>query len=186
MAFGDYVDAAAIAAPPYTDLERMGREIYVREGCVSCHTQAARPLVPEVLRYGDYSRPEDYAGERPTQIGFRRVGPDLAKEGGRRTSLWHWSHLENPQSQSPLSVMPAFDYLLSQPLNADDNPAMLKQAESIAADIVGQGGPVIYGDDLLMNSRGIALIAYLQRLGVIPKPAAPTATTSTTAATAQP
>ncbi|MGV3484164.1 MAG: cbb3-type cytochrome c oxidase subunit II [Planctomycetaceae bacterium] len=170
---GNAADTAAALTAPYTDLERIGREIYVREGCVSCHTQASRPLVAEVQRYGDYSRPEDYAGDRPTQIGFRRVGPDLSKEGGRQTSFWHWKHLENPQSESPLSVMPAFDYLLDQPLDAEDNPAILKQAESLAADIVGQGGPVLYGDRLLMNSRGIALVAYLQRLGVTQSPAAP-------------
>lgn len=160
------------AQASYTDLEWMGREIYLREGCVSCHTQASRPLVPEVLRYGDFSRPSDYVFDRPVQIGFRRVGPDLAKEGDRRTSLWHWNHLEDPQSQVPQSVMPTFDYLLSQSLDAGDNPSIRRQAESIAADIVGQGGPAIYGSDLLMNSRGIALIAYLQKLGLFDKPAA--------------
>lgn len=154
----------------YTELELLGRQIYVREGCVSCHTQASRPLVSEVLRYGDFSRASDYAFDRPTQIGFRRVGPDLAKEGGRRTSGWHWNHLENPQQETPDSVMPAFDYLLSEPLDGGDNPLIMKQAESIAADIVGQGGPVLYAGDLLMNSRAIALIAYLQRLGAVAKP----------------
>ncbi len=170
---GSTEQGVAVTQSPYTDLEAVGRVIYVREGCVSCHTQAARPLVPEVLRYGSFSQASDYSDDQPTQIGFRRVGPDLAREGGKQTSLWHWQHLENPQYITPGSVMPAFDHILSHPLNAGDNEPMKKQAESVAAEIVGQGGPVIYGDDLIMNSRGVALIAYLQRLGVVAPPVAP-------------
>lgn len=164
---GSIADAASITQAPYTELELLGREIYLREGCVSCHTQATRPLVPEVLRYGSFSQASDYAFDRPTQIGFRRVGPDLAREGGRQTSLWHWQHLENPQAMTPESVMPAFDHLLSKPLESGESDVIIKQAERVAADIVSQGGPVIYDDNLLMNSSGIALIAYLQRLGVV-------------------
>jgi cytochrome c oxidase cbb3-type subunit I/II len=164
---GPAVMASSVTQSPYTELELLGRELYVREGCVACHTQAARPLVPEVLRYGSHSQASDYAFDEPVQIGFRRVGPDLAREGGRQSSLWQWNHLENPQNVTPESVMPAFDYLLNQRLDTKKSPEMSAQAESIAADIVGAGGPVLYGDDLLMNSKGIALIAYLQRLGVV-------------------
>jgi cytochrome c oxidase cbb3-type subunit I/II len=160
-------NASSVTQSPYTELELIGREIYVREGCVSCHSQATRPLVPEVLRYGSFSQATDYAFDRPTQIGFRRVGPDLAREGGRQTSLWHWQHLENPQSMTPESVMPAFDYLLSKPLEFGKSEVIVRQAELVAADIVSQGGPVIHDDNLLMNSSGIALIAYLQRLGMV-------------------
>lgn len=166
---GSKADASLVTQSPYTDLELLGREIYVREGCVSCHTQASRPLLPEVLRYGEYSRASDYAFDRPTQLGFRRVGPDLAREGGRQASFWHWKHLENPQIETPQSVMPAFDHVLNQTLEVGENASIAEQAQSIAADIVGAGGPVIYGNILLMNSRGIALIAYLQRLGVVTK-----------------
>ncbi len=161
---------SAITQTPYTALEMIGREIYVREGCVSCHTQASRPLVPEVLRYGDYSHATDYANDKPTQFGFRRVGPDLAREGGKQTSYWHWKHLENPRSTTPESVMPAFDHILGLSLPELDDESTTKQIETIAADIVAEGGPVLYGDGLLMNSRGIALIAYLQRLGVVAPP----------------
>jgi cytochrome c oxidase cbb3-type subunit I/II len=158
--------AVAATQGPYTELELIGRDIYIREGCVSCHTQASRPLVSEVLRYGDVSRPEDYQKDRPVQIGFRRVGPDLAKEGGRRTSGWHWRHLENPQSVTPESVMPAFDHLLNESLSFEENPVLEQQAQQVAAEIVGEGGPVMYGDRLIIQSRAMALIAYLQRLGV--------------------
>jgi len=176
-------DVAFVTQSPYTDLELQGREIYVREGCVSCHTQASRPLLPEVLRYGEYSRASDYAFDRPTQLGFRRVGPDLAREGGRQTSFWHWKHLENPQSESPQSVMPSFEHLLKQTLEVGENESIASQAQAVAADIVGAGGPVIFGDNLLMNSRGVALIAYLQRLGVVTKAPDP-ATNQDTAVTA--
>lgn len=164
---GSSADAASVTQGPYTELELMGREIYIREGCASCHTQAVRPLVPEVLRYGDLSRGSDYVEDRPTQLGFRRVGPDLAKVGGRKTSLWHWNHLENPQNVTPSSVMPAFDHLLSEPLESEGNAQIERQSQLIAAEIVGEGGPVLFGDRMVMNSRAIALIAYLQRLGVM-------------------
>jgi len=176
-------DVALVTQSPYTDLELLGREIYVREGCVSCHTQASRPLLPEVLRYGEYSRASDYAFDRPTQLGFRRVGPDLAREGGRQTSFWHWKHLENPQSESPQSVMPSFEHLLKQTLEVGENESIASQAQAVAADIVGAGGPVIFGDNLLMNSKGVALIAYLQRLGVLTKAPNPS-TNENTAVTA--
>jgi cytochrome c oxidase cbb3-type subunit I/II len=163
---GTSQNAVAATQGPYTELELIGRDIYIREGCASCHTQASRPLVPEVLRYGDVSRATDYQNDRPVQVGFRRIGPDLAKEGGKRTSNWHWQHLENPQSVTPESVMPAFDHLLSEPLSIQDNPVLEQQAQQIAAEIVGEGGPVMYANRLIIQSRAMALIAYLQRLGV--------------------
>jgi len=172
--------ASSIETPltqsPYTALESIGREIYIREGCVSCHTQASRPLVPEVLRFGAYSQKTDYQFDRPTQFGFRRVGPDLAREGGRQTSFWHWQHLENPQNITADSVMPAFDHILASPLDSDDE-AVIKQAELIAAEMVSGGGPILYDGRLVMNSRGVALIAYLQRLGVVAPIAVTTAAT---------
>jgi len=180
---GSSADASLVTQSPYTDLELLGREIYVCEGCVACHTQASRPLLPEVLRYGEYSRSSDYAFDRPTQLGFRRVGPDLAREGGRQTSFWHWKHLENPQTETPQSVMPSFEHLLNETLEVGENRSIADQSQSIAADIVGAGGPVIFGNNLLMNSRGVALIAYLQRLGVVTKAPDP-ATNQDTAVTA--
>ena len=83
---------------PYTPLELAGRDIYVSEGCYNCHSQMIRPMVAETKRYGEYSKPGEFIYDRPFQWGSRRIGPDLAREGGKQSSLWHWRHLENPQA----------------------------------------------------------------------------------------
>lgn len=178
---------------PYTPLELAGRDIYVAEGCYNCHSQMIRPLVAETKRYGDYSKPGEFIYDHPFQWGSRRIGPDLAREGGKQSSHWQWLHLEDPQAMSPGTVMPAYEHLLhteidykkiidrvwaAQMLGAeydfelDEVPAIArKQAEAVAADIVSQGGPVqifpAEGEPFLtMDAQAIALIAYLQRMGV--------------------
>jgi len=168
---------------PYTPLELAGRHIYVSEGCYNCHSQMIRPIVSETKRYGEYSKPGEFIYDRPFQWGSRRIGPDLAREGGRQSSFWHWTHFENPEFVSPGSVMPSYQHLLEEEMNFDaiaphmrataylgapytdqeiENSAELayKQAERIAADIVGQGGPAN-----TFNSQAVALIAFLQRVG---------------------
>ena len=182
-------------AQPYSPLELAGRDIFVSEGCVNCHTQMVRPLVPETKRFGDFSQRGEFAYDHPVQWGYRRVGPDLAREGGKRTSHWHWVHLQDPRDIDwcdPRSLMPSFEYLSTEPLDFDglkdrvqqakdlgaeyafaleDVPMIARtQAEVIAADVVGGGGPIWTerkGQAPLMvyDSRAIALIAYLQRLG---------------------
>ncbi len=168
---------------PYTPLELAGRHIYVSEGCYNCHSQQIRPMVAETKRYGEYSKPGEFIYDRPFQWGSRRIGPDLAREGGRQSSFWHWTHFENPTAFSEGSVMPSYAHLLEadikfsaiQPLvtaahwlgapytdeltNADE--IARKQAELIAADIVKQGGPAN-----VQEKQAIALIAYLQRVGI--------------------
>ncbi|GEM_PF-79911 len=189
---------ASVATHPYTPLELAGRQIFVREGCVQCHTQTVRPLVAESIRYGDFSRPADSVHDRPSLWGERRVGPDLAREGGKRSHLWHWQHLENPRHElaSPGSLMPAYDTLLDQPLDyeaivaltrrfaaqpdAVDTDATIEaakaQAEAITADLIAEGGPVYRGERLVLESRGLALLAYLQGLGTSGVDAPATAT----------
>jgi cytochrome c oxidase cbb3-type subunit I/II len=175
---------------PYTPLELYGRDIYIREGCYNCHSQMVRPFLDETVRYGingqpaEYSRPGEFVYDHPFQWGSKRTGPDLAREGGRRDELWHLRHLENPRSTSPGSVMPSYPHLLS-----DDTPwsdiqsrvdamAMLGvpydaaalahagtvahgQAHLLAGKLASEGGPTG-----MENKEVIALIAYLQRLGV--------------------
>ncbi len=75
---------------PYTPLELAGRDIYVSEGCYNCHSQMIRPMVAETKRYGEYSKPGEFIYDRPFQWGSRRIGPDLAREGGKQSSFWHW------------------------------------------------------------------------------------------------
>ncbi len=168
---------------PYTPLELAGRHIYVSEGCYNCHSQMIRPIVAETIRYGEYSKAGEFIYDRPFQWGSRRIGPDLAREGGKQSSFWHWRHFENPTEVSEGSVMPAYAHLLADDLNfkaiqphvmaayhlgAPYSDAELeqveklarRQAEEIAAEIVQQGGPAA-----MHEKQAIALIAYLQRLG---------------------
>ncbi len=175
---------------PYTPLELYGRDLYIAEGCYNCHSQMVRPFIDETVRYGqggkpaEYSKPGEFVYDHPHQWGSKRTGPDLAREGGRRDELWHLRHFENPRATSPGSVMPAYPHLLEDKipfddiqsridamamLNVpygkaalDDAPALAKQqAEALAEKLQQQGGPAGMSDKDV-----IALIAYMQRLGV--------------------
>jgi cytochrome c oxidase cbb3-type subunit I/II len=168
---------------PYTPLELYGRDLYIREGCYNCHSQMIRPFVDEVVRYGDYSKPGEFVYDHPFQWGSRRIGPDLAREGGKRSALWHVRHFDDPRATSPGSIMPSYPQLATDAIDFDaidgkiaamvtlgvpyeaaarEHGADLARAQAarIAAEIVEQGGP---GD--LADRDVIALIAYLQRMG---------------------
>lgn len=116
------------AATPYTPLELAGQHIYVREGCAGCHTQTVRPLVAETKRYGEFSRLEHFVYDRPVQWGSRRVGPDLAQEGGKQNGYWHWKHLDSPSTENPGSVMPSFSHLLEKNLEMAMIQDLLREA----------------------------------------------------------
>jgi cytochrome c oxidase cbb3-type subunit I/II len=192
---------------PYTPLELAGRDIYVSEGCYNCHSQMIRPMVAETQRYGEYSKAGEFIYDRPFQWGSRRIGPDLAREGGKQSSFWHWTHFENPMQVSPGSVMPSYKHLLTERLNFGEIPKRVeaakflgapyefeisdseemakRQAEAIAADIIAQGGPVTFEGELIKDSTAIALIAYMQRIGKdLFTPATPEATPAADAAAA--
>lgn len=179
---------------PYTPLELAGREIYISEGCYNCHSQQIRPMVAETKRYREYSKPGEFVYDHPFQWGSRRIGPDLARQGGQNSHEWHWRHFNNPADINSGSVMPSYKHLLSGELNFKNLPAMVKtayylgapysadeldncvqlakdQAMQINADLVAQGGPANVYD-----RQAIALIAYLQRLGTdISRPPTPPA-----------
>jgi len=175
---------------PYTPLELYGRDIYLREGCYNCHSQMVRPFLDETVRYGqngepaEYSRAGEFVYDHPFQWGSKRTGPDLAREGGRRDELWHLRHFENPRSTSPGSVMPSYPHLLTDTIpwnviqDRVDAMAMLgvpydanalahaasdaqHQAEHYAKELATEGGPPD-----MQNKEVIALIAYMQRLGI--------------------
>jgi cytochrome c oxidase cbb3-type subunit I/II len=177
---------------PYTPLELAGRDIYVAEGCYNCHSQQIRPLFAETERYGEYSKAGEFIYDRPFQWGSRRIGPDLAREGGKQSHLWHFEHFRNPSEYIEGSVMPAYPHLMATKLkfgsiqgriNAahmlgapydreleEANEMAKEQARQIAWELVQQGGPsaVASGDGKevgLEETQLIALIAYLQRLG---------------------
>ncbi len=189
---------------PYTPLELIGRDIYVAEGCYNCHSQMIRPLFAETERYGDYSKPGEFIYDRPFQWGSRRIGPDLAREGGRQSHYWHYEHFREPNSMTPGSVMPAYPHLLMTELNFKSIPDRVRavallgaeysdeeirnaerlaheQAALIAKELIEQAGTDGFGDYgegvKLEDTQVIALIAYIQRIGVdlFASPAAETA-----------
>ncbi len=102
---------------PYTAVEVEGRDIYIREGCNNCHTQTVRPLRSEVARYGEYSKPEEFAYDRPFLWGSRRTGPDLARIGGKYPDSWHYQHMANPQAMFGRSNMPPYRWLADRALD---------------------------------------------------------------------
>ncbi len=102
---------------PYSAIEVEGRDIYLREGCNNCHTQTVRPLRTEVARYGEYSKPEEFAYDRPFLWGSRRTGPDLARIGGKYPDSWHYQHTAAPQGMFDRSNMPAYSWLAERKLD---------------------------------------------------------------------
>lgn len=106
---------------PYTAVETEGRDIYLREGCNNCHTQTVRPLRTEVARYGEYSKPEEFAYDRPFLWGSRRTGPDLARIGGKYPDAWHYRHMADPQGMFRESNMPRYAWLAQRRLDTSDS-----------------------------------------------------------------
>jgi cytochrome c oxidase cbb3-type subunit II len=102
---------------PYTAVELEGRDIYMREGCNNCHTQTVRPLRTEVLRYGEYSKAEEFAYDRPFLWGSRRTGPDLNRIGGKYPDSWHYKHMQSPQGMFEKSNMPPYGWLAKNRLD---------------------------------------------------------------------
>jgi len=167
---------------PYSPLELQGRDIYIREACNSCHSQLIRPFRSETERYGEYSKAGEFVYDHPFLWGSKRTGPDLHREGGKYPNLWHYLHMENPQSMSPGSIMPGYPWLLTNDLDISTtkrkievmrsfgvpypdgyeetaNSDLVTQAQEIATDLQEAGVPAE------PNKEIIALIAYLQRLG---------------------
>lgn len=105
---------------PYSAVELEGRDIYIREGCNNCHTQTVRPLRTEVARYGEYSKPQEFAYDRPFLWGSRRTGPDLNRVGGKYPDSWHYQHTENPQAMFPKSNMPPYRWLAQTKLDTSN------------------------------------------------------------------
>jgi cytochrome c oxidase cbb3-type subunit I/II len=179
-------------ADVYTPLELAGRDIYVREGCYTCHSQMIRTLVPDVMRYGDYSRLGESIWDHPYQWGSRRTGPDLARVGGKYNHAWHYDHMRDPRSISVGSNMPNYPHLLEADTDYAALPRKISvqktlgvpfpswsdsmiqtlaksQAEEIAKELQAQGRYVAPDKEI------VALTAYLQSLGKKWTPTAPQA-----------
>jgi len=132
---------------PYTPLELVGRNIYLREGCYNCHSQMVRPFRDEVERYGHYSLAAESMYDHPFQWGSKRTGPDLARVGGKYSNEWHVAHLKDPRAVVPESVMPPYGFLASRELGVNDIAAHLRALRSVG---------VPYTDDMFKPSRAAA------------------------------
>jgi cytochrome c oxidase cbb3-type subunit 2 len=180
---------------PYTPLELAGRNIYVREGCYTCHSQMIRPFRDEVERYGHYSLAAESMYDHSFQWGSKRTGPDLARVGGRYSNEWHVQHLSNPRALVPESVMPSYAFLANATLDygtiGDDLVANARvgvpysdeMIASAAADVTAQATPDAdtsglearypkvrfedYDGDPARVTEMDALVAYLQMLGTL-------------------
>lgn len=167
---------------PYTPLELHGRDIYIREGCYTCHSQMIRPFRSETERYGEYSKAGEFVYDYPFQWGSKRTGPDLHREGGKYPDSWHYYHMLDPGSMSPGSVMPSYPWLLENKLDTKTTKAKIKAMQNLGvpypegyadeadADLQLQAASI--ADNLKKNDietladrEIIAIIAYLQRLG---------------------
>ena len=169
---------------PYTPLELEGRDIYIREGCVGCHSQMIRPFRSETVRYGEFSKSGEFIYDRPFLWGSKRTGPDLHRIGKKYTNSWHYNHMLDPQSMSPGSIMPAYPWMMTDDLDtsqiaekikvlqllgtpypegySEEALAALKsQAKIVAMDLRAAG----IEQERLEDKEIVALIAYLQRLG---------------------
>ena len=179
---------------PYSPLELRGRDIYIREGCYTCHSQMIRPMRDEVERYGHYSLAAESMYDHPFQWGSRRTGPDLARVGGRYSDEWHLQHLIDPQSLVPESIMPGYAFLLDARLDVDQIEPLMRTHRFVGVPYTDEQISVGYQDlhtqvDPFGDTSGLlerypgavvsnfdgqpeltemdALIAYLQVLGTM-------------------
>ncbi len=167
---------------PYTPLELQGRDIYVREGCYTCHSQMIRPFRDEEVRYGEHSKSGEFVYDHPFQWGSKRTGPDLHRIGNKYPDAWHYNHMRDPLETSPGSIMPAYPWLYTNDLNTMNTPAKIRAMKKLGvpypedydkeciADLTNQAKTI--ADGLAQNKikadpskEIIAVIAYLQRLG---------------------
>lgn len=179
---------------PYTPLEQMGRDIYIREGCYLCHSQMIRPFRDEVERYGHYSLAAESMYDHPFQWGSKRTGPDLARVGGKYSNAWHVAHMKDPRSVVPESIMPTYSFMMRD-LGIDNIEAHLETLRMVGvpysdemvanaeADMAAQADPEADHDGLLARypkavvgdldgdpkrvTEMDALVAYLQMLGTL-------------------
>ena len=181
---------------PYTPLELRGRDLYIREGCYNCHSQMIRPFRDEAERYGHYSLAAESKYDHPFQWGSKRTGPDLARVGGKYSSLWHQAHMKNPRDMVPESVMPAYPWLAENALDISDVarrmevltmvgvPYTPEQIANAVADLKAQAIPdsdtdglnARYGEKVPLEdfdgqadkiTELDAMVAYMQMLGTL-------------------
>jgi cytochrome c oxidase cbb3-type subunit 2 len=151
---------------PYSPLELEGRDIYIREGCNTCHSQMVRPLRAETERYGHYSVAGEFVYDHPFLWGSKRTGPDLARVGKRYSDDWHRAHLYNPRDVVPESNMPSFPWLFDREINAERTPKKLSTLRKLGVPYTDED--IAGAADAVRGKLEIdALVAYLQGLGTL-------------------
>jgi cytochrome c oxidase cbb3-type subunit I/II len=170
------------AVKPYSALELHGRDLYIKEGCVGCHSQMIRPFRSETERYGEYSKAGEFVYDHPFLWGSKRTGPDLHRLGLKYPDSWHYYHMVDPESMSPGSIMPAYPWMIEQTYDKDKTPAMISAMRTLGvpyaegyehqanADLEAQANQITdnlkkAGIEVKADKEIVALIAYLQRLG---------------------
>jgi len=167
---------------PYTPLELHGRDIYIREGCVNCHTQMVRPFRSETERYGEYSKSGEFVYDHPFLWGSKRTGPDLHRIGGKYSNTWHYNHMLAPDAVSTGSIMPAYPWLFEQAIDESETAGKITALRSVGVpyeegleerahdQLTEQAAAIVTsleadGIEVVADTEIVALIAYLQRLG---------------------
>jgi len=168
---------------PYTSLELEGRDVYIKEGCNNCHSQMIRPFRSETARYGEYSKAGEFVYDHPHLWGSKRTGPDLHRIGGKYPDSWHYNHMLDPESMSPGSIMPSYPWLFEKQLDTTNTRAKITAMRTLGVPYP-EGYEQSANKDLDQQAKGIAdrlqtsgitiksdkeiiaLIAYLQRLGI--------------------
>ncbi|RRV82415.1 cytochrome-c oxidase, cbb3-type subunit II [Stutzerimonas stutzeri] len=162
--FQDAVNEPVEGMKPYTALQLEGRDLYIREGCVGCHSQMIRPFRAETERYGHYSVAGESVYDHPFLWGSKRTGPDLARVGGRYSDDWHRAHLYNPRNVVPESKMPSYPWLVEKTLDGKDTAKKMSALRTLGVpytdeDIAGAR------DSVKGKTEMDAMVAYLQVLG---------------------
>ncbi len=163
--FQDSMTEPIAGLKPYSPLRLSGRDIYIRESCMVCHSQMIRPFRAETERYGHYSVAGEFVYDRPFQWGSKRTGPDLHRVGGRYSDEWHQVHMTNPRDVVPESIMPGYPWLEENELDGSDIQKKMEVLRTLGAP---------YSDEEIANAPAAlagkteldALIAYLQGLGI--------------------
>lgn len=155
---------AVAGLKPYTPLQLMGRDVYLREGCYNCHSQMIRPFRAETLRYGHYSMAGEYVYDHPFQWGSKRTGPDLHRVGGKYSDEWHRAHLENPRNVVPESNMPAYPWLETNKVDAAGVGPRMQALRTVGVPYTDAEIKAA-ADEVKDKTEMEAVIAYLQVLG---------------------
>jgi cytochrome c oxidase cbb3-type subunit 2 len=166
--FQDVTNKPVQGMKPRPALELEGRDVFIANGCVGCHSQMIRPFRAETERYGHYSVAGESVWDHPFLWGSKRTGPDLARVGGRYSDDWHRAHLYNPRNVVPESKMPAYPFLVEKKLDGKDTPKKMEVLRTLGVpytdeDIAGASAAVKGKTEM------DALVAYLQGLGTIIK-----------------